>query len=93
MSLALCSAKLGGSSARPRVVYTVVSRVECTFHAQWHYALPHLPERTYASLFIPSDSMFVQVDKEIVNKAKGMEKRHNALHMPNPISRGGLGLH
>ena len=40
--------------------------------------------------------MFVQVAKEIsafVTRAKGIEKRHNMLHMSDPISRGGLRLY
>ena len=55
-----------------------------------------LSKWTYTSSFTPADSMFVHVDKEIgafVTKAKGIEKRHNVMHVSDPVSKGGLGLH
>ena len=55
-----------------------------------------MPRWVYRSLFVASDQLLHDGDmmaREFVTTAKGMERHHYALHLTDPIHRGGTGLH
>ena len=54
------------------------------------------PKWCYRSLFIRHDRMFYDIDQKArncVTASKGIEPRHNATHITDPVNEGGLGLH
>ena len=55
-----------------------------------------MPRWVYRSLFVVSDHLLHDIDmmaREFVTTAKGVERRHHALHFTDPVCQGGTGLH